>query len=195
MPGAWSRRKPYPWSVRLNETGLMVPGEMIGRSVRSMANALPNDQEYGSDDIYTQRSAAFRGPLLGMGEGSQRSHELNRYAHGHNTWVSGLWRGKGPRVRWQTPPVSDGGPVLGLFAARHGSTDAGFSGGRGGVVSQAASVTMSNSTKARTNVGMLRVSGTCDGCAPAPRRRLRSSDGAGRTSCCGSRPYTSPAAA
>jgi hypothetical protein len=90
-----------------------------------MGNAIPNSQEYGQDDLYLERSAAFRGPLLGMGEGSQRSHELNRYHAAHNVWVSGLWRGKGPRFRWHTPPAG-GGPVLAMLAGKHGAGDAGF---------------------------------------------------------------------
>jgi hypothetical protein len=130
VPAAWSRRKPFPWSLRLNGVGLMVADELVGRQVQSMANSIPNSQEYGTEDLYTERSAPFRGPLLGMGEAHQRSHQLNRYFFGHNAWTSGMWRGKGPRWNPQTPPVTGAGvgPVLGLFAGRHGAApgEAGF---------------------------------------------------------------------
>ena len=109
VPAAWSRRKPYPWSVRLNEVGLMIPGELVGRKIQSMAPPCPTPRSTARTTSTLRRSAPFRGPLLGMGDGSQRSHDLNRYLSGHNTWISGLWRGKGARFRWQTPPVSDGG--------------------------------------------------------------------------------------
>lgn len=123
MPSAWSRRKPWPWSLRLNGTGLLVADELVAKQVQSMGNAVPNSQEYGNEDLYLERSAAFRGPLLGMGEAHQRTQQLNRCFYGVNAWTSGMWRGKGPRWNPQTVPVTGAGvgPVLGLAAGRHGA--------------------------------------------------------------------------
>jgi len=128
MPSPFSRRRPWPWDARLqigeppdeSDVGLVIPDELVGKSVQSMANAVPNSQEYGTSDLYRERSAAFRGPLLGYGEGSQRSQSLSRYHYGENVWISGLWRGKGPRTHLQTPAVAaTGGPVLGFTIGRH----------------------------------------------------------------------------
>src|SRR5262245_30087565 len=101
----------------------MIADELVGKQIQSMSNAIPNSQEYGLEDLYYERSAPFRGPLLGMGESHQRSHNLNRYFWGFNCWTSGLWRGKGPQWNVQTPPVSGAGvgPVLGLSVGRHGA--------------------------------------------------------------------------
>src|SRR5262245_33957451 len=96
----------------------MIADELVGKQIQSMSNAIPNSQEYGLEDLYYERSAPFRGPLLGMGESHQRSHTLNRYWYGYNAWTSGLWRGKGPRWNVQTPPVTGRGAGAGLRAPR-----------------------------------------------------------------------------
>lgn len=135
MPDPFSRRKPYPWDARLRvgtppdeaDVGLLIADALVAKNVQSMAAAVPNSQEYGQSDLYRERSAAFQGPLLGYGEGSQRGPNLGRYHYAINAWVSGLWRGKGPLCHLQTPPVAagTGGPILGFIGARHtGAPDA-----------------------------------------------------------------------
>ena len=64
-----SRRRPFPWSVRLNDTGLMLPGELIGRKIQSMANAIPNSQEYGSGESLHRTVRRLPGPPPGHGRG------------------------------------------------------------------------------------------------------------------------------
>lgn len=114
-----SRRNPYPYDVRLNGTGLRLREGVMGKRVLPMENYQATVQEYGTDDLYLERSYTFRRAYSGMGDSTQQGNGTpSRYAYGRNCWTFGAYRGLGPRWHAVVPPAAEG-PVAGIVEAPH----------------------------------------------------------------------------
>lgn len=108
-----SRRLPYPWDVLLNGQGLRLKEGVMGKRVLPLENYQAPVQEYGTDDLYRERSFTFRRAYSGMGDSTQQSQGIPpRYFYGKNAWHAGAYRGRGPR--WH--PLVPVGGVAGEFA-------------------------------------------------------------------------------
>lgn len=117
MPPMSSRRPPFPHHALLDlgdgtKRGLLLQTDqrgtvLIGKKSLSLANAVPQDQRYGLDDLYRERSFAMRRLVLGMGERVQNTPTPARYRYARNCWFAGGLRGKGPQ--WHNlAPASTG---------------------------------------------------------------------------------------
>src|SRR5262245_2400877 len=83
-----SRRRPYPYDVLLNGTGLRLREGVMGKRILPMENYQATVQEYGTDDLYLERSYTFRRAYSGMGDSTQQGNGTPaRYAYGHNCWT------------------------------------------------------------------------------------------------------------
>lgn len=102
-----SRRAPYPWDVLLNGQGLRLREGVMGKRILPLENYSAPVQEYGTDDLYLERSYVFRRAYAGMGDSSQQSNgNPPRSFYASNAWHHGAYRGQGPR--WH-PIVPVGG--------------------------------------------------------------------------------------
>lgn len=117
--GVASRRAPWPYSLKINGVGVRVKGDIVGRKVQSLAGVVPTSAEYGTEDLYRERSHEFRRPVLGMGERTQSAAARSRrYRYALNCWFSGGLRGKGPL--WHNLAPSSTGEVRDFPEALHG---------------------------------------------------------------------------
>lgn len=112
-----SRRAPWPYSLLISGVGVRTRGDIIGRKVQALGSAQPTSQEYGQDDVYRERSYAFRS-FLGLGEPVQRGPASRRYRYGLNMWFAGRQRGKGPKWNVLVPPTT--GAISDTIEALHG---------------------------------------------------------------------------
>lgn len=117
MGSASSRRPPWPYTALVAGMGVRCRGDIVGKKVEPLGNAVPTSQEYGDDDLYRERSFAFRAPL-GYGESVQRSHLSRRCRYGLNVWFAGNQRGKGPK--WNNIAPASTGSVRDFVEALHG---------------------------------------------------------------------------
>lgn len=107
------------------EYGLLTADGHVARRVDPLGTGtFPEAQEYGSSDVYKERSFVYRRPYLGMGERTQNGTTTPRYYYGWNAQTYLTMRGKGPA--WH--PVDTGaateGPVLGFVEGLHGAPPA-----------------------------------------------------------------------
>lgn len=117
-----SRRTPDPWDMTIAGTGVMLKpqegGLLIGRKVQSLANVAPTEYSYASEDVYGERTFAFRRLTLGFGERMQTSGVPRRYRYALNAQFAGNLRGKGPKANRITPALT--GEVRDFPEALHG---------------------------------------------------------------------------
>lgn len=91
MPGPFSRAAPFPYDALLDpgdglgSVGLMlVPdqeGLLVGRSEESLANVVPSEYGYASQDPATETTFTFGRLTGGMGESTQTSGASRRYRY------------------------------------------------------------------------------------------------------------------
>src|SRR5215471_5305322 len=123
MPTRSSRRRPWPWDMRLGfslisaETtyqGLMLvaqqSGLLIGKKQQNLASSFPPTTDYDSAPVYKEHTFPFR-PTGGMGESVQSSKTDKRYHWAIDCWVTGGLIGKGPLLHPIVPTVTTGGMV------------------------------------------------------------------------------------
>lgn len=96
-----SKRPPYPYDALISDVGVMCATDdhgnvLVGKKVQPLGNVVPNSAEYGNEDLYRERSFAFKRPVLGMGERVQATPYSPRYRYALNCWFAGGLRGKGP---------------------------------------------------------------------------------------------------
>ena len=124
MPALSSRRRPYPWHLRLgsilgdpiDRMGLMLVTDqagnlMLARKQQMLDSVVPSVQEYGSAPVYRERTFPLR-PTSGYGERVQSSFGDRRYYWGTDIQVDGGLFGKGPLPHPITPSTAAGGAVF-----------------------------------------------------------------------------------
>src|SRR5262252_7758092 len=127
MPALSSRRRPYPWHLRMgsilgdpiDRMGLMLAVDqsgklMLARKQQMLDSVVPSVQEYGSAPVYRERTFPLR-PTAGYGERVQSSFGDRRYYWGNDIWVSGGLVGKGPLIHPIMPTSAPGGAVTRLI--------------------------------------------------------------------------------
>ena len=123
MPALSSRRRPYPWHLRMgsilgdpiDRMGLMLAVDqsgnlMLARKQQMLDSVVPSVQEYGSAPVYRERTFPLR-PTAGYGERVQSSYGDRRYYWGTDIQVDGGLFGKGPLTHPITPTTAAGGQV------------------------------------------------------------------------------------
>src|SRR5580765_6759795 len=125
-----SRRRPWPWSMRLgsaissanDRVGLMLlpneQGLLVAKKQQTLEGVVPTQQEYGSAPIYRERTFTCR-PTGGYGERVQSSHGDKRYYWGVDVTVSGGLVGKGPLLHPTAPTTAATGEVYKFIDGFH----------------------------------------------------------------------------
>ena len=127
MPTQSSRRRPWPWDIKLSlgedlKDGLMlVPsdttGLLVGRKQKNLGDNLPPQAAYDSAPIYREHTFEFR-PTGGYGESVQSSRTDRRYHYAINAWVTGGLFGLGPASHQISPTTT--GSIRMFAEALHG---------------------------------------------------------------------------
>lgn len=104
------------------EYGLMTADGHVARRVDPLGTGtFPEAQEYGSSDVYRERSFVYRRPFLGMGERTQNGATTPRYFYAWNAQTFLTTRGKGPAWHPVTATETPEGPTLGFVEGLHGA--------------------------------------------------------------------------
>src|SRR5580765_6277937 len=128
-----SRRRPWPWSMRLgsaissanDRVGLMLlpneQGLLVAKKQQTLEGVVPTQQEYGSAPIYRERTFTCK-PTGGYGERVQSSHGDKRYYWGVDVTVSGGLVGKDTLLYPIVPATSAGLSIRKFIDAMNGTT-------------------------------------------------------------------------
>ena len=128
MPTSSSRRRPWPWDVKLSlgtdlKDGLMLvasdtTGLLVGKKQKNLGDNLPPQAAYDSAPIYREHTFEFR-PTGGYGESVQSGRTDRRYHYAINCWVTGGLFGLGPASHQISPTTT--GSIRMFAEALHGS--------------------------------------------------------------------------
>jgi hypothetical protein len=106
----------------LNGQGVRLREGIIGKRILPMEKFQATGQEYGTDDLYLERSYVFRRAYAGMGDASQQSNgSPPRYFYASNAWHVGAFRGQGPRFHPVVPVGGAAGEHAGFVEAEGGT--------------------------------------------------------------------------